>query len=438
MNRVVILGGGFGGLYAAKALRRAPVEVTLVDRRNFHLFQPLLYQVATGSLSPGEIAEPLRAVLRDQKNARVLLGDAVDLDAENRRLILADGEVPYDSLIVATGAQNFFFGHADWEKLAPGLKSIEDATAIRHKLLYAFEAAERESDLTLRRAWLTFVIVGAGPTGVELAGAIAEIAHDTLRHDFRSIRPEESRILLLDGSPHVLSSYPVSLSVEAERSLIKLGVRSRNGVRVISIDADGVTLETPSGQERIQAKTALWAAGVAPSSVGKVLARRAAAPLDKLGHILVDAQLNVPGHPEIFVIGDLAHVVDGKGKQLPGVAPVAIQQGSYVARAIVNRLNNRPVKAFRYFNKGSLAVIGRRAGVADFGPLRFHGVIAWLLWLFVHLMYLVQFRNRLIVFIRWGFQYVTFDRGARLITPMQTTDARLPPTAPMNETDKRI
>lgn len=432
MHRVVILGGGFGGLYAAKALRRAPVEVTLVDRRNFHLFQPLLYQVATGSLSPGEIAAPLRAILRDQKNARVLLGDAVDLDAQNLKLILADGEVPYDTLIVATGAQNFFFGHDDWETLAPGLKTIEDATAIRRKLLYAFEAAEREPDPALRRAWLTFVIVGAGPTGVELAGALAEIAHDTLRHDFRSIRPEESRILLLDGSPHVLSSYPQSLSLEAERSLIKLGVRSRNGVRVTCIDADGVTLETPSGQDRIQAKTVLWAAGVAPSSFGKVLALRAGAPLDKQGHVLVDAQLNVPNHPGIFVIGDLAHV-DWKGKPLPGVAPVAIQQGSYAAHAIVNRLNNRTMKPFRYFNKGSLAVIGRRAGVVDFGPLRFHGAIAWLLWLFVHLMYLVQFRNRLIVFIRWGFQYVTFDRGARLIT----ADARLPQPAPMNETDKR-
>jgi len=434
MHRVVILGGGFGGLYAAKALRRAPVEVTLVDRRNFHLFQPLLYQVATGSLAPGEIAEPLRAVLRNQKNARVLMADAVDLDAENHKLMLADGELPYDTLVVATGAQNYFFGHDEWEKIAPGLKSIEDATAIRHKVLFAFEAAEREPDSAVRRAWLSFVIVGAGPTGVELAGALAEIAHDTLRHDFRSIRPEESRILLLDGAPHVLSSYPVSLSVEAERSLIKLGVRSRNGVRVTSIDAGGVTLETPSGSERIEAKTVLWAAGVAPSSFGKVLAKRAAAPLDKPGHVLVDAQLTIPGHPEIFVIGDLAHTVDGKGKQLPGVAPVAIQQGNYAARAIVNRLRNRPVKPFRYFNKGSLAVIGRRAGVADFGALRFHGVIAWLLWLFVHLMYLVQFRNRLIVFIRWGFQYVTFDRGARLIT----ADARLPQDAEMNETGKRI
>lgn len=415
MHRVLILGGGFGGLYAAKALSRAPVEVTLVDRRNFHLFQPLLYQVATGSLSPGEIAAPLRAILRDQKNVRVLLGDAVDLDADDRRLILADGEVPYDTLIVATGAQNYFFGHDEWQKLAPGLKSIEDATAIRHNLLYAFEAAEREPDPTLRRAWLTFVIVGAGPTGVELAGALAEIAHDTLRHDFRSIRPEESRILLLDGSPHVLSAYPVSLSIEAKRSLIKLGVRSRTGVQVTSIDAYGVTLDTPSGQERIEARTVLWAAGVAPSDFGKILAQRAGAALDKQGHVLVDAQLNIANHPEIFVIGDLA-LIEQYGKPLPGVAPVAMQQGKYAARAVVNRISHRTVKPFRYFNKGSLAVIGRRAGVADFGRLRFHGAIAWLLWLFVHLMYLVQFRNRLIVFIRWGFQFVTFDRGARLIT----------------------
>ncbi|HTB15061.1 MAG TPA: NAD(P)/FAD-dependent oxidoreductase [Bryobacteraceae bacterium] len=411
MHRVVILGGGFGGLYAAQALRHAPVDVTLIDRRNFHLFQPLLYQVATGSLSPGEIAEPLRAVLRNQKNARVLLGDAVDLDAVNRRLILADGEVPYDSLIVATGAQNYFFGHPEWQKIAPGLKSIEDATAIRHNILYAFEEAERHPDPAQRRAWLTFVIVGAGPTGVELAGALAEIAHDTLRHDFRTIHPEESKILLLDGTPHVLAAYPVSLSIDAEHSLIKLGVLPRTGVRVTCIDADGVTLETPSGPDRIEAKTVLWAAGVAPSDFGKILAKRAEAPLDKQGHVMVDPNLNIPGHPEIFVIGDLA-VLEQDGKPLPGVAPVAMQQGKYAAR----KLLNKTTKPFHYFNKGSLAVIGRRAGVADFGFLRFHGAIAWLLWLFVHLMYLVQFRNRVIVFIRWGFQYLTFDRGARLIT----------------------
>jgi NADH dehydrogenase len=424
MHRVVVLGGGFGGLYAIRALRRAPVDVTLVDRRNFHLFQPLLYQVATGSLSPGEIAAPLRAILRNQKNVRVLLGDAVDLDAENHRLILVDGETPYDTLIVATGAQNHFFGHDEWQKLAPGLKSIEDATTIRHNLLYAFEAAEREPDPALRRAWLTFVIVGAGPTGVELSGALAEIAHDTLRHDFRSINPEESRILLLDASAHVLSSYARSLSEDAERSLIKLGVRPRTGVVVTAIDDRGVTLDTPSGRERIEARTVIWAAGVAPSAFGKVLAKRAGAVLDKQGHVVVDAELNIANHPEIFVIGDLA-LSEQNGKPLPGVAPVAMQQGKYAARAVVDRLSGRPVKPFRYFNKGSLAVIGRRAGVADFGRLRFHGAIAWMLWLFVHLMYLVQFRSRVIVFIRWGFEYLTFDRGSRIITQSDRTADRL-------------
>jgi NADH dehydrogenase len=415
MHRVVILGGGFGGLYATQALARAPVEVTLLDRRNFHLFQPLLYQVATGSLSPGDISEPLRAIVRNQKNANVLLGDAVDLDAEKRLLILRDGQIPYDSLIVATGAENFYFGHDEWRKIAPGLKSIEDSIAVRRNLLFAFEAAERETDPALRRAWLTFVIVGAGPTGVELAGALAEIARDTLRHDYRSIRPEESTILLLDGTPHVLSAYPESLSLDAERSLQKLGVVFRNNVNVTGIDPDSVTIATPSGSHRIMSKTVLWAAGVAPSSFGKVLARRAAAPLDKHGHVNVDAQLNIPNHPEIFVIGDLAGL-EQDGKPLPGVAPVAMQQGKYAAQTIAARLNNRSVKPFRYFNKGSLAVIGRRAGVADFGFVRFHGVVAWLLWLFIHLLFLVQFRNRVIVFIRWGFQYVTFDRGSRLIT----------------------
>lgn len=408
MHRVVIVGGGFGGLYAAKALAHTPVEVTLVDRRNFHLFQPLLYQVATGSLSPGEISAPLRAVLRSQKNATVILGDAVDLDAAGRRLILTDGAVPYDTLIVATGARNTYFGNDAWSKVAPGLKSIEDATEMRHRILYAFEAAEREHDPIRRRAWLTFVIVGAGPTGVELGGALAEIAQDTLRHDFRSIHPEESKIILLDGSPHVLPVYPVSLSEAAERSLVKLGVQPRTGVRVTAIDEQGVTL---NGTERIESRTVLWAAGVTASAFGKVLG----APLDRQGRVTIGPDLTVPGHPEIFVIGDLALAVQD-GKPLPGVAPVAMQQGRYAARAIGERLRGRTPEPFRYHDKGSLAVIGRRAGVADFGRLRFHGAIAWLLWLFVHLMYLVQFRNRLIVFIRWGFQFLSFDRGARLIT----------------------
>jgi NADH:quinone reductase (non-electrogenic) len=432
MHHVVILGGGFGGLYAAQALRRAPVEVTLVDRRNFHLFQPLLYQVATGSLSPGEIAEPLRAVLRNQKNARVLMADAVDLDAENHKLILSDGELAYDTLIVATGMQNHYFGHADWEKIAPGLKTIEDATAIRRKLLYAFEAAEREPDPETRRAWLTFIIVGAGPTGVELAGALAEIARDTLRHDFRSIRPEESKILLLDGGSHVLATFAESLSNDAERSLIRLGVRPRTGVFVTCIDEHGVTLKTPSGTDRIESRTVVWAAGVAPAPFAKILEQRAGATLSKDGRVLVDDLLNVVGHPEIFAIGDIAYV-EHKGKPVAGVAPAAIQEGRYAARVISDRLKGRAVRPFKYFYKGSLAVIGRRAGVAEFGPIRIQGALAWLAWLFIHLIFLVGFRNRLIVLIRWGIQYFSFDRGSRLITP----DARLPQPAEMNETDKR-
>jgi NADH dehydrogenase len=429
MRRVVILGGGFGGLYAAKALRHAPVDITLVDRRNFHLFQPLLYQVATGSLSPGEIAAPLRSVLSRQRNVRVLLDQAVSLDAEQRRVILAvpsqgaaglpeglaGGSLPYDTLIVATGSSNTYFGNDQWRSVAPGLKSIEDATAMRHKILYAFEAAERESDPAKRSAWLTFVVVGAGPTGVELAGALAEIATDTLRHDFRSIHPEESRILLLDGSPRVLPSYPADLSAEAERSLIRLGVRPRNNVRVTAIDAQSVTLRTPQGEERLETRTVLWAAGVAPSEFGGVLERCAGARLNRQGQVMVGADLTIPSHPEIFVIGDLAYV-EQDGTPLPGVAPVAMQQGRYAAQAILARLRGRQSGPFRYFNKGSLAVIGRAAGVADFGRLRFHGFPAWLLWLFVHLMYLAQFQNRLVVFIHWGFLYVTFDRGARLIT----------------------
>ena len=418
---MVITGGGFGGLYAAKALRHVPVEVTLVDRRNFHLFQPLLYQVATGSLSPGEIAAPLRSLLRDQPNVRVLLGDAAQLDSAERRLILADGVVPYDSLIVATGARNHYFGHDAWAADAPGLKSIEDATSIRRRVLYAFEAAERESDAELRRAWLTFVIVGAGATGVELAGALAEIARDTLRHDFRSIHTDEARILLLDGGPRVLPAFPEDLSAAAERSLIGLGVRPRTRVNVTAVDHAGVTLETPQGDERIQARTVIWAAGVAASDFTGVVARATGAPQDRMGRILVGPDLTVPGHPEIFIVGDAAYL-EWNGKPLPGVAPVAMQQGRYAARIIgerlqgVERLQNRQPKPFRYRDKGNLAVIGRAAGVADFGRMRFHGWPAWLLWLTVHLMYLAQFRNRVLVFIRWGFQYLTFDRGARLIT----------------------
>jgi NADH dehydrogenase len=432
MHRVVILGGGFGGLYTAQALRRAPVDVTLIDRRNFHLFQPLLYQVATGSLSPGEIASPLRAILYKQLNTRVLLGNAVDLDPERRRLILADDEIEYDTLVVSTGSKTSYFGHDDWESLAPGLKTIEDATRIRHKILFAFEAAEREQDPDKRRAWLTFVVVGAGPTGVELAGALGEIARDTLKNEFRSIRPEESRILLLDGSPRVLPPYPEELSHAAEKLLIGLGVRARNNVRVTGIDEDGVTLDTHQGFEHIRAKTVIWAAGVRATSFGKALEKRCGAPLDKSGRVMVEPDLTVPGHPNIFVIGDLANLPHN-GHPLPGVAPVAMQQGRYAAKAIQARIENKEVKSFGYFDKGSLAVIGRAAAVAQVGKINLHGLIAWLVWLFVHLMYIVEFENRVLVFIQWGFQYITFNRGARLITGERTLpkEGRMEERAPV-------
>ncbi len=414
-HRVVILGGGFGGLYAAQSLRRAPVDVTLVDRRNFHLFQPLLYQVATGALSPGEIASPLRSVLRKQKNAQVLLGEAVDLDPDRRNLILDSGPVPYDSLIVATGSRNFYFGNQHWEQCAPGLKTIEEATRIRHNILFAFEAAEREADPDKRTAWLTFVVVGAGPTGVELSGALGEIAHDTLRHDFRSIRPEQARIILLDGSPRVLPSYPEDLSRKAEQSLIHLGVQCRTNVRVTGIDEHGVRLHGPRGDEKIEAKTVIWAAGVRPSPFGEVLASRAGAKLDRNGRVTVAPDCSLPGHPEIFVIGDLAGF-EQDGKPLPGVAQVAMQQGHYAARLIEHRLRNQTLPPFRYFDKGNLAVIGRAAAVAEIRRLHLSGLLAWLVWLFVHLMYLVEFSNRVLVFVQWGFLYLTYNRGARLIT----------------------
>jgi NADH dehydrogenase len=434
-HRVVILGGGFGGLYAAQALKRAPAEITMLDRRNFHLFQPLLYQVATGSLSPGEIASPLRAVLRKQRNTRVLLGDAVDLDAEQRRLILADGQVEYDTLIVATGSNDSYFGHDAWARLAAGLKTIEQATEIRQKILYAFEAAEKENDPVRQREWLTFVIVGAGPTGVELAGALGEIAHDTLRHDFRSIDPERAEILLLEGSPRVLPTYPADLSAKAEKSLIRLGVTPRTGVLVTDIDDRGVTVKTPSGVERVNARTVIWAAGVRASSFADVLHSRAGAQLDRTGRVFVNPDCSLPGRPEIFVIGDLARF-EQDGIPLPGVAPVAMQEGSYVAKLVAKRIRGEiqvgeTPPAFRYFDKGSLAVIGRAAAVARIGPLHISGVLAWLAWLFIHLMYLVEFSNRVLVFIHWGFLYWTYNRGARLITGQAARPevARLEPEA---------
>jgi len=415
-HRVVIIGGGFGGLYAAKALRRAPVEVTLIDRRNFHLFQPLLYQVATGGLSPGDIASPLRYVLRSSQNTEVLLGEVIDLDIAGRRVILRDGEAAYDTLIVATGSSHHYFGNDQWEPLAPALKTIEDATEIRRRILLAFEKAEREPDAEARSAWLTFVVVGAGPTGVELAGALGEIANDTLRHDFRHIIPPESRILLLEGGDRVLPAYPPDLSARAEESLIRLGVRPITGAAVTAIDEAGVTVRRGDQEERIAARTVLWAAGVAASPLGRFLTEQGGAHLDRAGRVMVEPDFTIAGHPEKLVIGDLANFSHQTGKPLPGVAPVAMQEGRYAAALVRQRLAGKTSAAFHYHDKGSLATIGRAAAVADFGRIHMHGMPAWLTWLFVHLLYLVEFDNRLLVLIQWAYNYVTRNRGARLIT----------------------
>jgi NADH dehydrogenase len=355
--RVVIVGGGFGGLYAAKRLGRAPVSLTLIDRRNFHLFQPLLYQVATGALSPGEIASPLRAVVGRNRNTEVVLGEVRDLDAANRRVILTDGEVPYDELIVATGATHSYFGHDEWAAVAPGLKTVENATSIRSKLLTAFERAERETDAVKRREWLNFVIVGGGPTGVELAGALAEVANDSLRHDFHHIDPTAAHILLVEGENRLLPVFPPELSAKAEQQLSKLGVHTRTGTRVTAIDDQGVTMTGASGDEKLAARTVLWAAGVRASSMGKVLANRAGAELDKVGRVMVEPDLSIAGHPEIHVIGDLANFSRQSGKPLPGVAPVAMQQGRYVAQAIVAKLRGKTLRPFHYFNKGIPGVV---------------------------------------------------------------------------------
>lgn len=423
-HRVVILGGGFGGLRAAQKLKRAPVEVTLIDKRNFHLFQPLLYQVATGSLSPGEIAAPLRGVLSRQKNAQVLLGEAVDVDPDAKRVMLSDGGMfGYDSLIVATGSQSSYYGHDAWRQWAPSLKSIEEATAIRHKILYAFERAERAETEEEARAWLTFVIVGAGATGLELSGALAEIAHETLRHDFRKIHPQEARILLLEGAGRVLGAFPEDLSGKAERLLEHLGVEVRKNVMVTDIGEDGVKFKHGESTEFLATKTVIWAGGVTSTPFGQRLAQRTKAETDRGGRIKVQPDLTVANYSDIFIIGDLAHALDEKGQPLPGVSPVAIQGGAYAAEVIrARQAGKRELAPFRYFDKGELAVIGRAAAVANIFGLHLSGLPAWLVWLFVHLMYIVEFQSRVLVFVQWGFEYLTFNRGARLITGEAATD----------------
>lgn len=426
-HRVLILGGGFAGLVAAQTLKRADAQVTLIDKRNFHLFQPLLYQVATGSLSPGEIAAPLRAVLSRQKNAEVLLGEAADLDPVGKQVTLRDGAVfPYDTLVIATGSRTSYYGHDQWRDVAPSLKTVEEATAIRHKLLYAFERAERAATEDEARAWLTFIIVGAGATGLELAGALAEIAQETLRHDFRRIRPEEALIILLEGGPRVLGTYPEDLSAKAERLVSRLGVEVHKDAFVTSIDAGGVDYKHGDMTGRYDAKTVLWTGGVDATEFGRRVAVRTCAETDHMGKIKVLPDLTIPKFPDIFVAGDLAHAPDEEGKPLPGVAQVAIQGGHYAAKAILARLKRWPAPPpFRYFNKGDMAVIGRAAAVANIFGFHLSGLPAWLVWLFIHLMYIVQFQSRVLVFIQWGFQYLTFSRGARLITG-EPADESLP------------
>jgi len=421
--RVVIVGGGFGGLYAARSLKHIEADVTLIDRRNFHLFQPLLYQVATGALSPGEIASPLRYVLNRQKNTRVLLGEVVDIDVEKREVLLNDrSRVPYDTVIFATGSTHSYFGHPEWAALAPGLKTVEDATEIRTRLLLAFERAEKDTDSETRRADLTFVIVGGGPTGVELAGAIAEISRDTLKKDFRSINPADANIFLIEGADRLLPVYPAKLSRASERALTQLGVQTRTGAMVTGIDAEGVTVKEHDSAAKIPARTVLWAAGVQASPIGKLLSDRLGLTLDHAGRVPVEPDLSIAGHPEILVIGDLAAFLQD-GKQVPGVAPTAIQQGHYAAKLIAHRLRSdlrhEETKPFHYLDKGSLATIGRNQAVADIGPFQFSGIVAWLAWLFIHLLYIVEFENRLLIVVQWAYDYFTHNRGARLITGEQ-------------------
>ena len=422
-HRVVIVGGGFGGLYAARALGQDErVSVTLVDRRNFHLFTPLLYQVATGAVSPGDIAQPLRSILRRQANTTVLLGEAVGLDPIAGEVQLSDGgRLGYDSLIVASGARFSYFGHDAWAGAAPGLKSLDDALEIRRRILIAFEAAEREHDPERRAEWLTFVLVGGGPTGVELAGSLAEIARDTLRRDFRSIDTAAARIILVEALPRILPTYPADRSASAVRQLRRLGATVRTGTRVVDIADRAVTVERPDGQrEVIPARTVLWAAGILASSFVGATAQATGAPTDRNGRILVQSDLSVPGHREIFAVGDAAVQPWLKDRPVPGVAQGGIQGGRYAAAVIRARLSGETLPPFRYSNRGDVAVIGRLAGVTDIpwlGPLgRQSGFPAWVLWLTIHILYLIGFTNRLVVVTRWAFSFFTRGRGSRLIT----------------------
>jgi len=412
--RVVVIGAGFGGLVAARTLARYPVQITLIDRKNFHTFQPLLYQVATAGLSPGEIAAPIRWIMRGRRNVEVLMAEVVDFDLARRIVRLPDTEIPYDYLVVAAGASHAYFGHDEWEPLAPGLKTIEDALEIRRRVLLAFELAERQAASGQDHMPLNFVVVGGGPTGVELAGTLAEISRQALANEFHSIDPKRTKIILLEGGPRVLPTYPEDLSRSAQDQLRQLGVEVRTSALVTAVEAGSVSI----GQTRLSSTVTLWAAGVAASPLGKKLG----VSTDRAGRVLVNPDLSLPGHPEAFVIGDLASLRDEKANLLPGVAPVAMQEGKATAHNIGRELNGQPRKNFHYFDKGSLATIGRAAAVAQFGKIHISGYVAWLAWLFVHIFFLIGFRNRLIVLIQWAWSYFTYERGARLITE----NARLP------------
>lgn len=420
-HRVVIVGGGFGGLYAAQNLRKCPsVRVTLVDRRNFHLFQPLLYQVATGGLSPANIAAPLRAVLRHQKNVAVLLAEVVNMDLANRMLMFHEGHpepLAYDTLIVAAGSTFNYFGHDQWQHLAPGLKSIEDALTIRTRMLKSFEAAELESDEAKRKQLMTFVIVGGGPTGVELAGAIAEVAFRTLTHEFRRINTLDTRIVLIEAQPTILGMFPEDLREKALEQLTRFGVEVRTSVMVTEIEPERVVIRTGDDQhETIRAATILWTAGVKASPLAQILARASGVELDRSGRVSVEADCSIQGHPEVFAIGDISSYLQD-GKPLPALAPVAMQQGRFVAKLIASRvLGNRAPSPFHYRDKGTMATIGRSAAVADLGWIKLSGFLAWITWLLVHVLFLVQFQNRVMVMFQWAFSYFTRGRSARLIT----------------------
>lgn len=405
---VIIIGGGFGGLYAARALRHASVRVTLLDRRNHHLFQPLLYQVAMAALSPGDIASPIRWILRRQKNVEVLLAEVTRIDTAEKRLVLADGEMSYDYLIVASGATHAYFGHDEWRTAAPGLKTLEDALEIRRRVLLAFERAERETDPARRQTLLTFVVIGGGPTGVEMAGALGEMARQSLARNFRHFDPGSARIVLVEGGPGVLATFPEPLSKAAQRDLVRLGVEVRTGAPVTSVGPGRVEM----GADVLAAGTILWAAGVAASPLGATLG----VPVDRAGRVFINPDLTIPGHPEVFVIGDLASLKGADGRGLPGVAQVAIQMGKHAARNIQDAIAGRSYEQFSYRNLGNMATIGRASAVADFGWLRLKGLLAWQAWLFVHIMNLIGFRNRLVVLVQWAWAYFSYQRAVRLIT----------------------